>query len=209
LDDTVSNVYSWPNQGKDLDCVDFVDILMIAVALAMDAFTVALAVGLHLSVRGRVSPRQYFRLSFHFGLFQFLMPIVGWAAGTTIRRYIETFDHWIAMVLLSYIGVRMIRESRRLHAYTGKDPTRGVSLIVLSVATSIDALAMGLSLALLGVGIVYPAAIIGVVAAAFTFSGLFLGRKLGLKWRSKIAVLGGLILIAIGIKILLEHLLAA
>ncbi len=189
--------------------MSLLDILMIAVALAMDAFTVALAVGLHLSARGRVAPRQYFRLSFHFGLFQFLMPIVGWAAGTTIRQYIESFDHWIAMVLLSYIGIKMIREARRQDEYTRDDPTRGMSLIVLSVATSIDALAMGLSLALLGVGIVYPSVIIGIVAAAFTFSGLFLGRKLGMRWRSKIAVLGGLILIGIGVKIVLEHLLAA
>ncbi len=189
--------------------MSLIDILMIAIALAMDAFTVALAVGLHLSARGGVAPRQYFRLSFHFGLFQFLMPIVGWAAGTTVRQYIETFDHWIAMILLSYVGVKMIREARKLDEYTREDPTRGVSLIVLSVATSIDALAMGLSLALLGVGIVYPSVVIGVVAAAFTFTGLNLGRRFGVKWRSRIAVLGGIILIGIGLKIVLEHLLAA
>lgn len=189
--------------------MDFVDILMIAVALAMDALTVALAVGLHLSARGRVAPRQYFRLSFHFGLFQFLMPIIGWGAGSTIRQYIEAFDHWVALALLSYIGVKMIRESRKLDEYTREDPTRGISLIVLSLATSVDALAMGLSLALLGVGIIYPSVVIGVVAAAFTFSGLFLGKRLGVKWRGKIAILGGLILIAIGVKILLAHLLAA
>jgi manganese efflux pump family protein len=188
--------------------VGFFDILMIAVALAMDAFTVALAVGLHLSARGRVAPRQYFRLSFHFGLFQFLMPIVGWAAGTTVRQYIEAYDHWVALILLSYIGVKMIREARRLDEYAREDPTRGTSLIVLSVATSIDALAMGLSLALLGVGIIYPSLVIGVVAAAFTFTGLLLGKRLGVRWRNKIAVLGGMILIGIGIKIVLEHLLS-
>lgn len=186
----------------------FVDILLIAVALAMDAFTVALAVGLHLSDRGRVAPRQYFRLSFHFGLFQFLMPILGWAAGTTVRHYIETFDHWVAMGLLTYIGIKMIHESRQRQEYTREDPTRGMSLVILSVATSIDALATGLSLAFLGVAILYPSVIIGIVAAGFTFGGLSFGRKLGLSWRGKIAVLGGLILIAIGLKILFEHLLA-
>lgn len=189
--------------------MSLIDILMIAVALAMDAFTVALGVGLHLSARGRVAPRQYFRLSFHFGLFQFLMPIVGWAAGTTVRQYIDAYAHWVAMILLWYIGVKMIREGRKSDKYAREDPTRGMSLIVLSVATSIDALAMGLSLALLGVGIVYPSLVIGVVAAAFTLTGLFLGRWLGDRWRSKIAVLGGLILIGIGIKIVLEHFLDA
>jgi putative Mn2+ efflux pump MntP len=187
--------------------VDFLDILLIAVALAMDAFTVAIAVGLHLAGAGRISVRQYFRLGFHFGLFQFLMPVIGWLAGTTIRAYIESFDHWVAMGLLTYIGLKMIREAHHGQEYDRPDPTRGLSLIILSVATSIDALAMGLSLALIGVGIIYPSVIIGLVAAAFTLVGLSLGRKIGLKWRGRVTVVGGLILIGIGLKILLEDLL--
>jgi putative Mn2+ efflux pump MntP len=183
-----------------------VEILLVAVALAMDAFTVAVAVGLHLSCNGRVSPRQYFRLSFHFGFFQFSMPILGWLAGTTVRAHIESFDHWIAFGLLSYIGIKMIREAGQTAKYTRQDPTRGASLVLLSVATSIDALAMGLSLALLGVGIVYPSVIIGIVAAVFTLAGLSLGRKIGLKWRGRVTIVGGIILIGIGMKILLEHL---
>ena len=186
--------------------VTFIEVLLIAVALAMDAFTVAMAVGLHLSCRGRISPRQFFRLGFHFGLFQFMMPILGWLAGSTIRHYIENLDHWAAMALLSYIGVKMIRESRRQSGYERDDPTRGMSLIVLSVATSIDALAMGLSLALLGIGIIYPSIIIGIVAAAFTMTGLALGRKIGNVWRGRVTLIGGLILIGIGLKILFEHL---
>jgi len=186
--------------------VTFIEVLLIAVALAMDAFTVAMAVGLHLSGRGMISPRQYFRLGFHFGLFQFMMPILGWLAGSTIRHYIENLDHWAAMGLLSYIGVKMIRESRRQSGYERDDPTRGMSLIVLSVATSIDALAMGLSLALLGIGIIYPSIIIGIVAAAFTMTGLALGRKIGNVWRGRVTLIGGLILIGIGLKILFEHL---
>lgn len=185
----------------------FVEILLIAVALAMDAFTVAMAVGLHLSGNGGISPRQYFRLGFHFGFFQFLMPILGWLAGTTVRVYIESFDHWLAMVLLSYIGLKMIRESGRSDEYAAADPTRGMSLVVLSVATSIDALAMGLSLALLGVGIIYPSVVIGIVALVFTVAGLALGRLIGLKWRRRVTLVGGLILISIGLKILFEHLL--
>jgi putative Mn2+ efflux pump MntP len=183
-----------------------IELLLIAVALAMDAFTVAMAVGLHLTRSGGVLPRHYFRLSFHFGLFQFLMPIIGWLAGTTVRVYIESFDHWLAMALLSYVGVKMIIEAGHSKEYAAGDPTRGLSLVVLSVATSIDALATGLSLALLGSGIVYPSVIIGIVAAAFTFAGMSLGQTLGLRWRGRIAFLGGVILIGIGLKILSEHL---
>ena len=185
----------------------FVEILLIAVALAMDAFTVAMAVGLHLSCTGSISKRQYFRLGFHFGLFQFLMPVMGWLAGTTVRAYIENFDHWIAFVLLSYIGIKMIREGGQSEEYALQDPTKGMSLIILSVATSIDALAMGLSMALLGVGIIFPSVVIGIVACVFTVVGLSLGCKIGSKWRSRITWLGGLILIGIGLKILAQDLL--
>jgi len=185
----------------------FLDILLIAIGLAMDAFTVAMAVGVHLSLSDKITLRQYFRLGFHFGLFQFLMPILGWLAGTTIRNYIESFDHWIAFALLSYIGIKLIREGVKAGEYKRRDPTRGLSLVILSVATSIDALVMGLSLALLGSKIIYPSIIIGIVALVFTLTGLALGRKIGMKWRERVAWLGGLILIGIGIKILLEHLL--
>lgn len=184
----------------------FVDILLIAVGLAMDAFTVALAVGLHLSRRGTLSFRHYFRLAFHFGLFQFLMPVIGWLAGLTVRGYIEQYDHWVALVLLSYIGIKLIREGRHTQEYRADDPTRGASLVLLSVATSIDALATGLSLAFLGTGIIYPSLIIGVVAAVFTAAGLALGKKIGRHWRGRVALAGGLILIGIGVKILFEHL---
>lgn len=186
----------------------FFDILFIAIGLAMDAFTVAMAVGLHLSNRGGIVFRHYFRLAFHFGLFQFLMPVIGWAAGFTVRHYIEGFDHWIALILLTYIGIKLIREGGRTEEYRAADPTRGASLVLLSVATSIDALATGLSLALLGAGIVYPSLVIGIVAAVFTAAGLALGRTLGMRWRGRVALVGGLILIGIGVKILFEHLTA-
>lgn len=183
----------------------FFDILLIAVGLAMDAFAVAMAVGLHLSKAGRISPRHHFRLGFHFGFFQFLMPVLGWLAGSTIRVYIESFDHWVAMGLLSYVGIKLIYEGHRHEEYKQPDPTRGWSLVILSVATSIDALAMGLSLALLNTGIIYPSLIIGLVAAVFTMLGLSLGQRLGFQWRGRMALVGGLILIGIGLKILLEH----
>ncbi len=188
--------------------MDLLVVLGIAVALAMDAFAVALGTGMTL---GRVTARQAFRLSFHFGLFQFLMPVLGWLAGSTVADAIAAIDHWIAFGLLAIVGGRMVKEG--LGKPSGPrvvtDPTRGRSLVVLSVATSIDALAVGLSMALLGVDIWYPSAVIGVVAAAFTLAGLRLGRVLGQRFGHRMALLGGGVLITIGIRILVEHLSGA
>jgi putative Mn2+ efflux pump MntP len=178
--------------------------MIIAVALAMDAFAVAVATGVALKA---VSPRQTFRLAWHFGLFQALMPIIGWALGLTVREYIEAYDHWIAFALLGYIGVNMIREAFDHDSRRHGDPTRGMTLVMLSVATSIDALAVGLSLSMLGVSVWWPALVIGVVALAFTAAGLHLGKTVARAERlstcSELA--GGVILIAIGLNILREH----
>lgn len=184
----------------------FLTLIGIAIGLAMDAFAVSIGAGLTLK---EVTPRHTFRLAWHFGLFQALMPIVGWLAGTSISRWISPIDHWIAFALLVAIGAKMIYEAVREGADETEraDPTRGWSLIVLSVATSIDALAVGLSLAFLKVSIWWPAVVIGIVAAAFTAVGLQLGKRFGALLGRRMEVLGGLILIAIGVKILLEHLL--
>lgn len=177
----------------------------IAIALAMDAFAVSIGVGLTL---GQIDWRQTFRLSYHFGLFQALMPIIGWLAGRSLVQWIAPVDHWIAFGLLAVIGGKMIYEAfeERDEETRRKDPTRGASLVVLSVATSIDALAVGLSLALLGVGIWYPALVIGVVAVVFTAAGLHLGKRFGTLFGRRMEIVGGAILIAIGLRILIEHL---
>lgn len=182
----------------------WMSLLAIAVALAMDAFAVAVVTGLSLNPLTR---RHVFRLAFHFGLFQALMPLAGWIAGRAVHGYIEAFDHWIAFALLAFVGGRMIlgamggdEENRSVG-----DPTRGWDLILLSVATSIDALAVGLSLAMLGLTILLPALVIGVIAASLTTLGMLIGRRIGTLWGKRVEVLGGLILIAIGIKIVLEH----
>jgi manganese efflux pump family protein len=177
----------------------------LAFGLGIDAFSVALASGVAL---GKVTPRQTFRLSFHFGLFQFGMPIIGWLIGSMVAGYVFDFSHWIAFGLLSFVGVRMIAG-----ALTGKDdgmprrdPTKGASLIVLSFATSIDALAVGLTLAIVGTPVLLPAIVIGLVAANMTLIGLQLGRVAGRILGSRMEVVGGLVLIAIGLKLLLEQL---
>jgi manganese efflux pump family protein len=182
-------------------------ILGIAVALAMDAFAVALATGVTLQ---NVSARQTFRLSWHFGLFQALMPIIGWYCGTSIQHYVAAYAHWIAFILLVAVGGNMIREALHLEEegiVVKKDATRGLTLIILSVATSIDALAVGLSMSLLQVAIIYPAIIIGLVAGIFTVVGLHLGQKAArLKRLSPIAeISGGLVLWLIGLNILRDH----
>ncbi|MGE4580099.1 MAG: manganese efflux pump MntP family protein [Desulfuromonadales bacterium] len=179
----------------------------IALALAMDAFAVALGAGLTLE---RLTGRHLFRLGFHFGLFQALMPILGWLAGLTVQQWITAYDHWLAFALLAFVGGKMIREA--FHAEEerdNRDPTRGMTLVMLSLATSIDALAVGLTLAMIGVSIWIPAAVIGIVAGALTVAGMFLGRRIGTLWGPRVEILGGLILIGIGARILLEHTLWA
>jgi manganese efflux pump family protein len=179
-------------------------ILALALGLALDAFSVAIAVGIRLP---KLSFRPIFRLSWHFGLFQFLMPIIGWLTGVTIQQWVSAFDHWIAFGLLAFIGGKMIYESFQTDTEKkAGDPTRGWSLVILSIATSIDALAVGLSLAVVGVAVWFPSVIIGIVAGLMTILGMHLGRKLGVKFGHRMEFVGGVILITIGIKILCEHL---
>ncbi len=182
-------------------------ILLIALALAVDAFAVALAAGVSLP---EVGCRHTFRLAWHFGLFQGGMNILGWAGGLTFRSQIESFDHWLAFTLLFLVGARMIHEALSAGDENKKspsDPTRGFSLVMLSVATSIDALAVGLSFAVLKVSIWMPALVIGIVASAMTACGLHLGRVMrhavGLGKTTEVA--GGIVLIGIGLKILFDH----
>jgi putative Mn2+ efflux pump MntP len=184
--------------------MDFLTLFGIAIALAMDAFAVALGAGLILP---QLTGRHLFRFGFHFGLFQALMPVLGWLAGTSIRAQIEAFDHWLAFGLLSLVGGKMLWEAWRGDADEPRegDPTRGLSLVMLSIATSIDALAVGLSLAVLGVTIWTPALVIGLIAGALTVCGMLLGRRLGQAWGPRVEIFGGLVLIMIGMKILLEH----
>ncbi len=185
--------------------MEFFTVLIIALALAVDAFAVALAAGVHLC---SATARQTFRLAWHFGLFQGAMTLLGWAAGLSVKRFMEGIDHWIAFFLLAFIGIKMIIEALGdSHEKTKKDPTRGKTLLLLAVATSIDALAVGLSLAVLNVSVWFPAFIIAIVATTLTGIGLHLGCFLGSasKVGARAEIAGGLVLLAIGIKILHEH----
>jgi putative Mn2+ efflux pump MntP len=182
----------------------FYEILIISVALAMDAFTIAVACGLCMP---EVSKRQNFRLSFHFGLFQALMPFAGWLAGLTVKSMVETYAPWISFILLVFVGGKMIKESFETDDSCDpyKDPTKGFSLIFLSVATSLDALAVGLSFSIMDFQILFPCIMIGITALLLTSFGLWLGRSFAKASRySHIAEkIGGTVLILIGLKILL------
>lgn len=188
--------------------MNLLTILGIAVGLSMDAFAVAIATSVAL---GNVSGRQLFRLSFHFGLFQAIMPVVGWLAGRSIEKWIVGWDHWVAFGLLAFIGCRSIYEACRANEGTTaripQDATRGWSLVMLSVATSIDALAVGLSFAMLHVSVWGPAVIIGLVTGNLTLIGMLMGSRIGLRFGKRVEILGGLVLIGIGVKILLQHVL--
>lgn len=181
-------------------------IVVIAFALAVDAFAVAMATG---TVLPRVGFRHTFRLAWHFGLFQAGMTIIGWLSGLTVQAYIERVDHWLAFGLLAFVGGRMITEAlgSRDEERRVADPTRGKTMVLLSVATSIDALAVGLSFSFLDLNAWFPAVIIGIVATALTTVGIHLGHFVGAKSKLGPAseVIGGLVLIAIGVKTLQEH----
>jgi manganese efflux pump family protein len=182
----------------------FFQIIFLALSMAMDAFAVCLAAG---SLSLAQGPRPAFRLSFHFGLFQFVMPVVGWLAGATIERFIRNYDHWVAFGLLALVGGHMIYSA--LSGGVGKltDPSRGWALVLLSVAVSVDALAVGLSLGLLGIFVWYPAIIIGVVTGLLSLAGLRLGNRLGKQFGKSVEILGGFILIGIGLQIVISRLL--
>jgi len=183
--------------------VNFVAILVIAIGLGMDAFSVAIGIG---AMSRRISFIRVLRLSSSFGLFQFFMPLAGWLGGMTVARYIADYDHWIAFLLLFYVGGKMIHESFQDKGRIPKnDPTRGLTLLALSVATSIDALAVGLSLAFLKEPILYPSMVIGIIAFIMTALGMVFGKKLGKIFGKRVEVVGGIILIGIGFKILFDH----
>jgi putative Mn2+ efflux pump MntP len=182
--------------------MNFITILGIGVGLSMDALAVAVINGF---VIKKLKIRHAFKMAFSFGFFQGLMPIIGWAAGLSFRKYIQSFDHWVAFSLLCFVGGKMIYESINC-GKEKKDCLQFPALLALSIATSIDALAVGLSFSFLQVEIIIPALIIGVVTFIICFIGIYIGDKIGRFIGNKIELIGGLILIIIGIKILVEHL---
>jgi len=179
-------------------------ILFTGVGLSMDAVAVSVSSGMTLAAPRR---RNALKMALWFGAFQALMPAVGFALGIAFKEWVAAFDHWIAFGLLSFIGVKMIREAfaEEPAAAVGDDSLSTRRLLVLAVATSIDALAVGVSFSLLDIRLLHTVAIIGLTTFTLCYPAALLGRKLGEIFAHRAEIAGGLVLIAIGIRILVEH----
>ena len=183
--------------------MSFFDLFLIALALSMDAFAVAICKGL--SVK-RVGAKHILTAGVYFGGFQALMPLIGFLLGYKFERFIVSVDHWIAFVLLAVIGGNMIKEALGGEDDEVNDSFSFKTMLPLALATSIDALAVGISFAFLGVDIVTAALLIGVTTFVISGAGIVVGNIFGAKYKSKAELAGGIVLILIGLKILLEHL---
>jgi putative Mn2+ efflux pump MntP len=183
--------------------MSMITILLIAIGLAMDALAVSITSGLKIN---KFRIRNALTIALFFGAFQAVMPLLGWFGGVSARAAITDIDHWVAFGLLCLIGCKMIYESTRLGS-DGKEmnPLDLHVLVLLAIATSIDALAVGVSFAFLKMTIITPAIIIGVTTFALSFLGVYVGNVSGHFFEKKIEIIGGLILIGIGVKILIEH----
>ena len=182
----------------------FFELFSLAVGLSMDAFAVSICKGLSAS---KVRPKHMLICGLYFGGFQMLMPLIGYLLGVNFRSMIASVDHWIAFVLLSLIGANMLRESFSKDKDENVDASFGVkTMLLMAVATSIDALAVGVTFAFLEVNIVPAVSFIGITTFIFSAAGVLIGNIFGAKWKNKAEFAGGAILILIGLKILIEHL---
>lgn len=183
--------------------MEFAELLIIAIGVSMDAFAVAICKGLSVST---LRPKHVALTGLWFGGFQALMPLIGYFLGISFSSFVSSVDHWIAFVLLGIIGVNMIKEARDDDGTVSMEPDFSVkTMFTLAVATSIDAFAIGVSLAFLGADIWNAVMLIGLTTALFAGAGVHIGNCFGSMWKSKAELAGGMILIAIGLKILLEH----
>lgn len=183
----------------------YIELFIIAVGLSMDAFAVAIAKGLSVQ---RVTPRHSLCVGGWFGGFQALMPLLGFYLGVTFSRFVESVDHWIAFILLGIIGFNMIREAASCEKVVPDPDFSARTMFLMAVATSIDALAVGVSFAVLSVEIWSAIAIIGVTTFVLSIIGLKIGNIFGCRYKSKAEFLGGLVLLLLGVKILVEHIFA-
>jgi putative Mn2+ efflux pump MntP len=183
--------------------MEILTIFFIALALAMDAFAVSIVSG---SIYEKLGIKHTLKIASFFGGFQAFMPLLGLSAAITTKKYIQNFDHWVAFIILMTIGLKMIYESFKIKT-EGKnfDITNTGTLLILSVATSIDALAVGITLPLITKSVFFPALVIGIVTFILSCFGVYIGKRIGHFFESKIEAIGGIILIFIGLKILIQH----
>ena len=184
-------------------CMGAVEILLISIGLAMDAFAVSVCKGLAMK---KMSWKKAIIIGLYFGAFQAIMPTIGFFLGTTFERFITNVDHWIAFILLVGIGLNMVKEAFDTESESRNDSVDIKTMLVLSIATSIDALAIGITFACLKMQIILPVITIGVITFIISVIGVKIGNRFGDKYEKKAEIMGGVILILLGIKILLEHL---
>jgi putative Mn2+ efflux pump MntP len=182
--------------------MNFFTTLLISIGLAMDCFAVSMCAA---TINVKQDLRYRFRIAWHFGLFQAMFALIGYLTGSTIANWIANFDHWVAFILLAWISIKMIKDGLNPDPDAcPTDPSRGKTLILFSIATSIDAMAVGLSLGLLGSDILLTSLLIGITSIAFSVLGLFLGQKLGFIFGKRMEIFGGSVLALIGIRILID-----
>jgi manganese efflux pump family protein len=182
-------------------------IILLALALAMDAFAVSIASGIAIK---DLRIKHSFIIASWFGIFQAIMPLLGWLSGIKLQRFISEIDHWIVFVLLLFIGCKMIYEAFKIEEVEKKtDPMDVAVLFSLSIATSIDAFAAGVSFALLDIGVAEPVIVIGIVTFIMSFIGVWIGDRGTHFFEKKMEIAAGVVLIGIGIKVLIGHLIAA
>ncbi len=197
-------------KGKRRKIMGFIELFLIGVGLSMDAFAVSVCKGL--SMRDRINKQHTFMIALFFGGFQAIMPLTGYLLGTSFEKYITAIDHWIAFALLAFIGGKMIfdvvfkKDDEEENVKADGEKLDYKELFTLAVATSIDALAVGITFAFLQINIVSAITIIGCTTFVISIVGVVVGHKFGSKYQDKATLAGGIILVLIGVKILLEHL---
>ena len=191
------------NLGGKKNNMGAIEILLISIGLAMDAFAVSVCKGLAMK---KMSWKKAIIIGLYFGIFQAVMPVIGYFLGTTFERFITNVDHWIAFILLVGIGINMVKEAFDKESENRNDDVDVKTMLVLSIATSIDALAIGITFACLKIHIAMPVIIIGLITFIISVIGVKIGNRFGNKYEKKAEIMGGVILILLGIKILLEHL---
>ena len=191
------------NLGGKKNNMGAIEILLISIGLAMDAFAVSVCKGLAMK---KMSWKKAIIIGLYFGIFQAVMPVIGYFLGTTFERFITYVDHWVAFILLVGIGINMVKEAFDKESENRNDNVDMKTMLVLSIATSIDALAIGITFACLKIHIVMPVITIGLITFIISVIGVKIGNRFGDKYEKKAEIMGGVILILLGIKILLEHL---
>ena len=183
--------------------MELFEIIVIGIGLAMDAFAVSICKGLSMK---KIDWKKALIIALYFGAFQALMPVVGYFLGSTFSSFVQSVDHWIAFILLAIIGGNMIKDSTDDEVEKRNDKVDVKTMIMLAIATSIDALAVGVTFAFFKVNLLFSISVIGIITFVLSFFGVIIGNKFGDKFQNRAELAGGIVLITIGLKVLLEHL---